>query len=51
MDSWTKHINGATALLTLRGKKQLKSRIGHNLFTHLRTQVVSTKVCVFDIES
>jgi hypothetical protein len=41
MESWTKHISGAAALLTLRGKQQLKTSIGRQLFVNLRTQVVS----------
>jgi hypothetical protein len=45
MKSWTKHINGAAALLHLRGKEQLATPIGRNLFVHLRTQVVSFPHC------
>jgi hypothetical protein len=41
MKSWTKHTNGAAALLSLRGKYQLRTTIGHNIFVHLRAQVVS----------
>jgi hypothetical protein len=41
MQSWTKHTTGAAALLNLRGKQQLETSIGHHLFVHLRTQVVS----------
>jgi len=41
MKSWTKHINGAAALLQLRGKDQLKSPIGYRLFVHLRSQVIT----------
>jgi len=44
MVSWTKHINGAAALLALRGKQQLKTPIGRQLFVHLRSQVVSNHV-------
>ena len=40
MHSWTKHITGAAALLSLRGKQQLKTPMGRNLFVHLRTQIV-----------
>lgn len=42
MESWTKHISGAAALLNLRGKQQLKTFIGHQLFVNLRGQVVSS---------
>ncbi|KAJ5131358.1 uncharacterized protein N7515_007397 [Penicillium bovifimosum] len=41
IDSWTNHINGATALLDLRGVEQLKSDAGLRLFLHLRYQIVS----------
>jgi hypothetical protein len=44
MDSWTKHISGATALLVLRGKQQLSTPVGREMFTNLRTQVVSSAV-------
>ncbi|KAG0645460.1 hypothetical protein D0Z07_8609 [Hyphodiscus hymeniophilus] len=44
MHSWTKHITGAAALLSLRGKQQLKTPIGHHLFVHLRTQVITNCV-------
>jgi hypothetical protein len=40
MKSWTKHITGAAAILSLRGKKQLQTPIGRHLFVHLRTQLV-----------
>ena len=41
MRSWTQHISGAVQLLHLRGKEQLQTRIGHQLFVQLRSQVVS----------
>lgn len=40
MQSWTKHISGAAALLNLRGKQQLQTAVGHQLFVNLRAQVV-----------
>ncbi|KAJ5551847.1 hypothetical protein N7535_000207 [Penicillium sp. DV-2018c] len=40
IDSWTNHINGATALLDLRGTEQLKSDAGLRLFLHLRYQII-----------
>ena len=43
METWTRHITGASALLQLRGKEQLRTPVGYHLFIHLRTQVVSTK--------
>lgn len=42
MESWTKHVNGAAALVNLRGKQQLQSPIGHQLFVNLRGQVVNS---------
>ncbi|KAJ5774958.1 hypothetical protein N7457_009854 [Penicillium paradoxum] len=40
IDSWTNHINGAAALLDLRGTDQLKNDAGLRLFLHLRYQIV-----------
>ncbi|KAJ5948180.1 hypothetical protein N7466_001195 [Penicillium verhagenii] len=37
---WTRHINGATALLEMRGPEQLKTETGLRLFMHLRYQIV-----------
>jgi hypothetical protein len=50
MQSWSKHVNGAAALLRLRGKTQLQTSIGHHLFVHLRSQVVSAKTRTWRIE-
>jgi hypothetical protein len=36
-----KHIAGAEALLQLRGKQQLETVLGRNLFAQVRAQVVS----------
>lgn len=41
METWTRHINGALALLQFRGEEQLRTPIGYQLFIHLRIQVVS----------
>jgi hypothetical protein len=41
MIAWTRHIQGASSLVQLRGKQQLRHRAGHELFIQLRTQVVS----------
>ncbi|KAJ5519795.1 hypothetical protein N7463_000248 [Penicillium fimorum] len=38
--SWTNHINGATALLDIRGPDQLKTNAGLRLFLHLRYQII-----------
>ncbi|KAJ6043304.1 uncharacterized protein N7446_001499 [Penicillium canescens] len=40
IDSWTNHINGATALLDIRGTDQLKTDAGLKLFLHLRYQII-----------
>lgn len=42
MDAWTRHITGATAILKLRGKRNLSTQIGRGLFIHHRSQVVSS---------
>ncbi|KAJ8059008.1 hypothetical protein OCU04_011988 [Sclerotinia nivalis] len=41
MQSWTKHIIGASSLMQLRGKQCLENPIGRHLFLHLRTQVIT----------
>ncbi|KAA8569916.1 hypothetical protein EYC84_002256 [Monilinia fructicola] len=41
MQSWTKHIIGASSLMQLRGKQCLETSIGRNLFLHLRAQVIT----------
>ena len=41
MRAWLKHIGGATALLELRGEKQLESEIGRRIFAHVRTQIIN----------
>ncbi|QSZ32375.1 hypothetical protein DSL72_001949 [Monilinia vaccinii-corymbosi] len=41
MQSWTKHIIGASSLMQLRGKQCLETPIGRNLFLHLRAQVIT----------
>lgn len=41
MQALTKHINGAVALMHLRGIEQLQCEIGRNIFIQLRLQVVS----------
>ena len=40
IESWTKHLLGATAIMQLRGKDKLQTPIGYNLFVQLRTQIV-----------
>ncbi|PVH77619.1 hypothetical protein DL98DRAFT_495253 [Cadophora sp. DSE1049] len=41
METWTRHITGASALLQVRGKEQLSTPIGYRLFIHLRTQIIT----------
>ncbi|KAJ6111017.1 hypothetical protein N7486_003252 [Penicillium sp. IBT 16267x] len=40
IDLWTNHINGAMALLEMRGPDQLKTETGLRLFMHLRYQII-----------
>ncbi|KFZ08869.1 hypothetical protein V501_05792 [Pseudogymnoascus sp. VKM F-4519 (FW-2642)] len=40
MKSWTQHINGAAQILYLRGKEQLQTETGRQIFRYLRTQIV-----------
>lgn len=41
MVRWADHIEGAMALIKLRGSEQLRSPVGLELFTQLRGQYVS----------
>jgi hypothetical protein len=36
-----KHVDGAAKMLEIRGSDQLTRREGLDMFTHLRTQIVS----------
>ncbi|EXK24007.1 hypothetical protein FOMG_19247 [Fusarium oxysporum f. sp. melonis 26406] len=38
--SWDKHVDGALALIQLRGAGQLCNRIGRSIFLNLRTEIV-----------
>lgn len=40
METWSKHISGASALMQLRGKQTLRTLIGYQLFNQFRTQVI-----------
>ncbi|PMD37099.1 hypothetical protein L207DRAFT_569178 [Hyaloscypha variabilis F] len=40
METWTKHIDGAAALMQMRGKQRLQTPLGCHLFKQLRAQVV-----------
>ena len=41
MRSWSRHVRGATALLSLRGEDSLSDIALLELFLHLRQQIVS----------
>lgn len=40
--AWGSHIQGAVMIAKMRGKKQLRTKVGHSLFIAVRTQMVST---------
>lgn len=40
LSSWSRHVEGALALIQLRGAGQLRNRIGRSIFLHLRTEIV-----------
>ncbi|EKV09255.1 hypothetical protein PDIG_55830 [Penicillium digitatum PHI26] len=40
IDGWTNHINGATALLDLRGTDQLKTNAGLHFFLYLQYRII-----------
>jgi hypothetical protein len=39
-----KHVGGAEALLQLRGKQQLETVLGRDIFAHIRAQIVSSNI-------
>jgi len=38
--AWGSHIDGASELVRMRGKKQLRTKIGQSLFMTVRAQMV-----------
>ncbi|KAH6962870.1 hypothetical protein DER45DRAFT_590758 [Fusarium avenaceum] len=40
LSSWSRHVDGALALIRLRGAGQLRNRIGRSIFLHLRTEIL-----------
>lgn len=40
MAAWGSHIDGAVMLVKLRGKKQLRTRVGNALFVAVRNLMV-----------
>ena len=45
MLAWSSHIEGAIQLVKARGKEQLKTKTGMDLFVAVRTQMVSLPTC------
>jgi hypothetical protein len=39
--AWFSHVEGAVQLVKLRGKKQLRTKIGYSLFVCVRSAMVS----------
>lgn len=39
--AWYSHVDGAVQLVKMRGKKQLRTKVGYSLFACVRTQMVS----------
>jgi hypothetical protein len=42
IDRWVNHMDGATRLIEVRGSEQLVRQEGLDMFTQLRSQVVSS---------
>ncbi|OGM47712.1 hypothetical protein ABOM_004321 [Aspergillus bombycis] len=40
LSPWDRHVDGALALVQLRGVGQLRNRIGRNIFLNLRTEIL-----------
>ena len=40
MTAWGSHIDGSVMIVKMRGKNQLKTPLGHALFTAVRTQMI-----------
>ncbi|KAF5688650.1 hypothetical protein FDENT_4735 [Fusarium denticulatum] len=40
LSSWSRHVDGALALIQLRGAGQLRNRIGRSIFLNLRTEIL-----------
>ena len=41
LKSWANHIHGAEAIARIRGREQLQSPMGRQIFSYLRNQLVS----------
>lgn len=44
--AWFSHVEGAVQVVKLRGKKQLRTKIGYSLFACVRNQMVSCPQCL-----
>ncbi|KAI1145917.1 hypothetical protein F4825DRAFT_224813 [Nemania diffusa] len=44
IDRWVKHVDGAAKLIEIRGSDQLARREGLGMFTHLRTQIILSRI-------
>ncbi|KAF5618491.1 uncharacterized protein FTJAE_12189 [Fusarium tjaetaba] len=40
LSAWSRHVDGALALIQLRGAGQLRNRIGRSIFLNLRTEIL-----------
>ena len=52
--AWFSHVEGAVQLVKLRGKKQLRTKIGYSLFVCVRNAMVSwfaPFTCAFTYEA
>jgi len=47
MGAWGSHIDGAVMIVKMRGKKQLRTKLGNALFVAVRTQMVSLLLFCF----
>jgi 3-phenylpropionate/cinnamic acid dioxygenase small subunit len=39
--AWFSHVEGAVQLVKIRGKKQLRTKVGYSLFVYVRNAMVS----------
>ncbi|KAI1121820.1 hypothetical protein F5Y10DRAFT_255475 [Nemania abortiva] len=44
IDRWVQHVDGAAKLIEIRGQDQLTRRAGLEMFTHLRTQIILSRI-------
>ena len=44
LEQWSKHVHGAMALLDIRGGKQVKTQVGRQLITNLRTSTIANSL-------